>query len=106
MFGSNPAFAAKPLPNTAVNLEDLLAPFLVKGCAAHPLFHVVGSPIGILDDGHHHIVVLRDQEVTRGDVDLSLVNLGARLIETLFDVVQIEDNVVSRRFADDTNDLA
>src|SRR4029453_12108411 len=106
MFGSTPAFAAKPFPHPAINFEDLLAPFFVEGRAAHPFLHVVGSPIGILDDGHHHIVVLRDQCVARRYVDLSLIDLRARLIETLFDIVQIEDDIVRRRFTDDANDLA
>jgi hypothetical protein len=65
----------------------------------------MGSPIGILDNGHHHIVVLRDQYVARCDVYFSLIHFRARLIETLFDIVQIEDDVISRRFADDANDL-
>src|SRR5262245_55496546 len=106
MFGCNPAFAAKPFPHSSIDLEDLLAPFFIEGRAAHPFLHIVGSPIGILDDSHHHIVVLRDQCVAGCYVDLSLIDLRARLIETLFDIVQIEDDVVRRRFADDANDQA
>ena len=105
MLRGGTLLAAEPLPHAAIDLEDLLAPFFIEGRAAHPFFHVVGSAIGILDNGHHHVVELRDQHVAGRNVDLSLIDLGARLIETLFDIVQIENDVVSRRFADDANDL-
>src|SRR5215510_4225987 len=106
MFGSNAAFAAESFPHPAINREDLLAPFFVEGRAAHPFLHVMGSPIGVLDNSHQHIVVLRDQHIARCYVDLSLVDVRAGLIETLFDITQIEDDVVCRRLPDDTNELA
>src|SRR5215470_14219584 len=106
MFRSNAAFAAESFPHPSIDFENLVTPFLVKGRAAHPLLHVMSSPIGILDDGHHDIIVLRDQHIARCYVDLSLIHLRARLIETLFDIAQIEGDVVCRRLPDDTNDLA
>src|SRR5262249_9478523 len=105
-FGTHAVFPSTFFPPPAINREDLLAPFFVEGRAAHPFLHVMGSPIGVLDNSHHHIVVLRDQHIARCYVDLSLVDLRARLIETLFDVAQIEYHIIASGLADDTNDLA
>ena len=40
-----------------------------------------------------------------GNVHLSLIHLRARLIETLFNIVQIENDIIGGGLADDTNDL-
>src|SRR4030095_8191548 len=106
MFGSNPAFAAKFFPDASVNFENLIAPFLVKRCAAHAFFHIVGASIGVFDDGLHNIIVLGNEHVARGYANLSLIHLRARLIETLFDVAQIEYHIIGSGLADDTDDLA
>ena len=98
-------FSPQPLPHAAVNFENLITPLLVKRRAAHSFFHVVGSSVGICNDGHHHVIELGDEQIARGHVDFPLIDLGSRLIEALFHVAQIEYDEIGRGFAYDPNDL-
>ena len=83
----------------------MLAPFFVEGRAAHTFFHIVGSPIGIFDDRHHDVVVFRDKHIPLRDIDLALIDLGARLVKALLYVVEIEYHIIGRGLADDTDNL-
>ena len=48
---------------------------------------------------------LRESRYDRFEASLHLVDFGARLFKTLFDVAQIENHIIRRRLADDSNDL-
>ena len=106
MLGRDDLFSSQSFPNAAINLEDLIAPFFVKRRAAHALFHVVGAAVSVFDDGLHDVVELGYEHIARRHENLSLIDLGARLVEALFDVVQIENDVVGGGLADDANNLA
>ena len=66
----------------------------------------MGAAVSVFDHRLHHVVVLGNEHVTGSHVDFALIDFSARLIEAFFDVVQIEDDIVSRGLADDADDLA
>ena len=99
-------FSSQFFPNAAVYLENFIAPFLVERRAAHAFLHVVSAAISVFDDGLHDVVEFRDQHVAGRDKNFSLIDFRARLVEALFDVTQIEHDIIGGGLADDPNDLA
>src|SRR5262249_17528782 len=78
----------------------------VGALAAHPVLEVMRSFESILHNGHHGSVQLREQQISRAEIDLSLVRLGPRLIEALGEVIAVEHDEVDNGLKGDADALA